>query len=102
VVGQTGIPSLDVLSEPPKRKRNPLVLAGAMLTAGVLARGIWAFRQGNSQLSARMMSWRIYGQGATVAIILASMYGVDGMEHLQRWGLVSGSDGKEAPQKGST
>jgi len=76
--GTTGIPELDALVDPPPKKRNPLVLVGSALTAAVLLRGILAMRQGNSHLSAKMMNWRIYGQGATVAVILASMQGWDG------------------------
>ena len=74
-VKDLNIPGLST-DEAPKR-RNPLVIVGALATAGVLMRGVYAMREGNSNLSARMMSWRIYGQAATVMMLGISMAGMD-------------------------
>ncbi|XRB00384.1 HIG1 domain-containing protein [Pycnococcus provasolii] len=53
-------------------KRNPLVIAGGLLTAGVLVGGLVAFRNGNQNISQNMMRTRVLFQGATVALMLAS------------------------------
>lgn len=46
--------------------------AGAIATAGVLAAGLVAFRQGNQALSQRMMRTRVLVQGATVALMVGT------------------------------
>jgi len=56
----------------PKRERNPLVLLGAVTTAGVLIGGLAAFKRGNSVLSQQMMRARVMFQGATVALMVTS------------------------------
>lgn len=53
-------------------RRNPLVPAGAALTAGVLLRGLVAFHRGNARLSQRMMRLRVVAQGATLVALAAS------------------------------
>mmetsp|Transcript_30856 Transcript_30856/g.37399 ORF Transcript_30856/g.37399 Transcript_30856/m.37399 type:complete len:93 (+) Transcript_30856:145-423(+) len=52
--------------------RNPLVLVGAIATAGVLAAGLVAFRNGNTDLSQKMMRTRVLFQGATVAVMVGT------------------------------
>ncbi|KAK9803416.1 hypothetical protein WJX72_009664 [[Myrmecia] bisecta] len=56
----------------PERKRNPLVLAGAAATAGVLLAGLGAFKSGNSALSQKMMRARVIMQFATIALMAGS------------------------------
>jgi cytochrome bd-type quinol oxidase subunit 1 len=48
-------------------------VAGAFLTAGVLAAGLYAFKQGNTQRSQQLMRARVVAQGVTVAIMAASV-----------------------------
>lgn len=55
-----------------ERRRNPLVLAGCGVTAGVLIVGLLAFKQGNSALSQRMMRARVLAQAGTVAVMVGS------------------------------
>mmetsp|Transcript_8635 Transcript_8635/g.14875 ORF Transcript_8635/g.14875 Transcript_8635/m.14875 type:complete len:91 (-) Transcript_8635:327-599(-) len=57
---------------PNPKSRNPLVLVGALVTAGVLTAGLVAFKQGNTMRSQQMMRARIVAQGATVAVLVAS------------------------------
>jgi hypothetical protein len=59
--------SEDMFSE---RKRSPLVLVGALATAGVLAAGLVAFKKGNQNLSQSLMRTRVLFQGATVAVMV--------------------------------
>ncbi|GAQ88877.1 hypoxia-responsive family protein [Klebsormidium nitens] len=54
-------------------KRNPWVPAGAFLTAGVLAAGLYAFKKGNTQRSQQLMRARVVAQGVTIAIMAASV-----------------------------
>lgn len=56
----------------PSKRRNPLVLLGAIATAGVLGIGLVAFKKGNAELSQQMMRTRVLLQGATVAIMVGS------------------------------
>ena len=58
---------------PVKQKRNPLVLVGAVVTAGVLGAGLISFYQGNKVVAQSMMRWRVIAQGATVAIMVSSI-----------------------------
>ncbi|KAL0314124.1 UNVERIFIED_CONTAM: RING-H2 finger protein ATL48 [Sesamum angustifolium] len=81
--------------EEKKRVRNPLVpidawdssgnyvselayegelLAGALMTAGVLTAGLISFRQGNSHLGQKLMRARVVVQGATVALMVGTAY----------------------------
>ena len=53
-------------------RKNPFVLAGALATCGVLGYGLIAMRRGDSKTSQLMMRWRIFAQGATVGIMIAS------------------------------
>ena len=45
-----------------ERKRSPLVLVGALATAGALVAGLVAFRKGNANLSQSMMRTRVLFQ----------------------------------------
>lgn len=45
-----------------ERKRSPLVLVGALATAGVLAGGLVAFKKGNQGLSQSLMRTRVLFQ----------------------------------------
>jgi len=53
-----------------KFTKEPLVPLGTLVTAGVLTAGVRAFSKGNSQLSQKMMRWRVIAQGCTVAAIV--------------------------------
>jgi hypothetical protein len=53
-------------------KKNPLVLVGAAVTAGVLTVGFVAFKAGNANLSQTMMKARVFAQGATVALMVGT------------------------------
>lgn len=66
-------------------KRNPLVIAGGVLTAGVLLGGLVAFRNNQQQMSQSMMRARVVFQAATVSLMLAS----SGMTLGELWGLRS-------------
>lgn len=57
-----------------KLKKNPLVPAGAFVTAAVLFAGLYSFNRGNSLWSQRMMRARVVAQGATLGILAASVY----------------------------
>lgn len=57
-------------------KKNPLVPAGALLTAGVLFGGLVAFQRGNSILSQKLMRARVLAQGATLAVLATSVIGM--------------------------
>ncbi|KAE9602618.1 putative hypoxia induced protein [Lupinus albus] len=62
-------PSLDDFLQENKRKRNPFVPLGALVTAGVLTAGLISFRRGNSHLGQQLMRARVVVQGATVALM---------------------------------
>ncbi|KFM23903.1 RING-H2 finger protein ATL48 [Auxenochlorella protothecoides] len=64
--------------EPLKKPKNPLVLIGCGVTAGVLFAGLVAFKKGNQGLSQKMMRARVIAQGATVALMVASSGGGGG------------------------
>lgn len=55
-----------------ERRRNPLVLVGAAATAGVLCAGLLAFKQGNPDLSQKMMRARVAFQAITVGLMAGS------------------------------
>ncbi|KAK9803330.1 hypothetical protein WJX73_003908 [Symbiochloris irregularis] len=57
---------------PQSKKRNPLVMVGAIATAGVLLGGLVAFKKGNTGLSQQMMRTRVAFQGATLALMAGS------------------------------
>jgi 4-amino-4-deoxy-L-arabinose transferase-like glycosyltransferase len=57
-----------------KLRKNPLVPAGALLTAAVLGGGLFAFNSGNSLWSQRLMRARILAQGATLGVLSLSVY----------------------------
>lgn len=63
---------LEYIYAPDKKKRNPLVLLGAITTAGVLFGGLVAFRKGNLAVSQQMMRARVVFQGITVAIMVGT------------------------------
>lgn len=52
--------------------RNPIVLLGAIATAGVLVGGLTAFRAGNQQVAQKMMRTRVLFQGVTVAFMVGT------------------------------
>ncbi|CAK9197910.1 unnamed protein product [Sphagnum troendelagicum] len=56
------------------RRRNPLVLLGAIATAGALVVGLSAFHVGDCRLSQKMMRNRVGFQAATVALMAGSAY----------------------------
>ncbi|KAL4430569.1 hypothetical protein ABPG77_005809 [Micractinium sp. CCAP 211/92] len=64
------LPPYDIV--PQKRKRNPLVLVGAVATGGVLLGGLVAFKNGKSALAQQFMRARVLAQGITVAIMVSS------------------------------
>lgn len=57
-----------------KDRRNPLVLCGAIATAGVLCAGLLAFRKGDFNRSQQMMRARVGFQAATVALMVGTVY----------------------------
>eukprot|EP00168_Porphyra_purpurea_P008001 TRINITY_DN2004_c0_g1_i2.p3 TRINITY_DN2004_c0_g1~~TRINITY_DN2004_c0_g1_i2.p3 ORF type:complete len:158 (+),score=48.60 TRINITY_DN2004_c0_g1_i2:195-668(+) len=61
-------------------RRNPAVLVGAGVTAGVLGAGLLAFNRGDSLWSQRLMRMRVVAQAATVGILLASVQGAKWLE----------------------
>jgi len=61
-----------------KEHRNPLVLCGAIATAGVLLAGLVSFKQGNFNRSQMFMRARVGFQAATVALMVGTVY-VEGM-----------------------
>lgn len=56
-----------------KTNRNPLVLCGAIATAGVLVAGLISFRQGNFNRSQMFMRARVGFQAATVALMVGTV-----------------------------
>ncbi|KAJ4826322.1 RING-H2 finger protein atl48 [Turnera subulata] len=65
---------LEKFLEEKKRKRNPLVPVGALLTAGVLTAGLISFKRGNSELGQLLMRARVGVQGATVALMVGTAF----------------------------
>ncbi|KAG6499331.1 RING-H2 finger protein ATL48-like [Zingiber officinale] len=57
-----------------KKRANPFVPIGVLLTAGVLTAGIISFKRGNSELGQKLMRARVVAQGATVALMVGSAY----------------------------
>merc|ERR1711976_200571 len=70
--GQAKMTDMEAELFPSKQKRNPLVLVGALATAGVLMGGLVSFHRGNQALSQTMMRTRVVFQGATVALMLGT------------------------------
>mmetsp|Transcript_30491 Transcript_30491/g.75774 ORF Transcript_30491/g.75774 Transcript_30491/m.75774 type:complete len:89 (-) Transcript_30491:3570-3836(-) len=68
----TALPE-DIL--PSTKKKSPLVLVGALITAGVLGAGLVAFRAGNANMSQQMMKARVGMQGLTVALMVGTSSG---------------------------
>lgn len=62
----------DDIFAPQSKRRNPLVMVGAIATAGVLLGGLVAFKKGNTQVSQQMMRTRVAFQGATLALMAGS------------------------------
>ena len=60
----------DILPKP--KKRSPLVLVGAGVTAAVLFAGLAAFRDGKNATSQRMMRLRVLAQSATIGTMVAT------------------------------
>ncbi|KAG0580892.1 hypothetical protein M758_4G210800 [Ceratodon purpureus] len=56
-----------------KEHRNPLVLCGAIATAGVLLAGLVSFKQGNYNRSQMFMRARVGFQAATVALMVGTV-----------------------------
>ncbi|XP_024393735.1 RING-H2 finger protein ATL48 [Physcomitrium patens] len=65
---------MDDMFANPSKKRNPLVLCGALATAGVLVGGLVSFRQGNRNMSQMLMRARVGFQAATVALMAGTVY----------------------------
>jgi len=63
---------LQELFEPEKSVKNPFVPLGALATAGVLTAGLVSFRNGNYQLSQKLMRARVVTQAGTVALMLGT------------------------------
>lgn len=61
-------------------RRNPAVLVGAGVTAGVLGAGLVAFNRGDSLWSQRLMRMRVVAQAATVGILIMSVQGSKWLE----------------------
>ncbi|BBN10362.1 hypothetical protein MPTK1_5g02950 [Marchantia polymorpha subsp. ruderalis] len=57
-----------------KDHRNPLVPLGALATAAVLCGGLYSFKQGKSHRSQLFMRARVVMQGATVALMVGTVY----------------------------
>lgn len=56
-----------------KENRSPLVLCGAIATAGVLLAGLVSFKQGNYNRSQMFMRARVGFQAATVALMVGTV-----------------------------
>ena len=67
---QKKLNDFDIL--PKAKKRSPLVLVGAGVTAAVLFAGLAAFRDGNYVTSQRMMRLRVLAQSATIGTMVAT------------------------------
>ncbi|KAK1440839.1 hypothetical protein QVD17_06671 [Tagetes erecta] len=63
---------IEALFPEKKLVRNPFVLIGALVTAGVLTAGLISFKRGNSELGQTLMRARVVTQGATVALMLGT------------------------------
>ncbi|GLJ25397.1 hypothetical protein SUGI_0486180 [Cryptomeria japonica] len=70
--GDTDTTQLDELFMPEKSMKNPLVPLGAFATAGVLSAGLISFRNGNYQLSQKLMRARVLVQAGTVALMVGT------------------------------
>jgi hypothetical protein len=55
-------------------KSNPFVPLGALITAGVLARGLFAMKQKDTVTSQAMMRWRVGAQGVTVLALVIGTF----------------------------
>eukprot|EP00752_Nemacystus_decipiens_P010980 g9757.t1 len=66
-----------------KAKKEPLVPIGAIATVGFLVSGIYSFKQGNKQLSQKLMRGRVAAQGFTVLVMTAGLY-MAGPPQMQR------------------
>jgi len=55
-------------------KSNPFVPIGALITAGVLARGIFAMKRNDKSTSQAMMRWRVAAQGVTIIALIAGTF----------------------------
>lgn len=55
-------------------QKNPLVPAGALVTAGVLGAGLLAFKNGSQKWSQRLMRGRVIAQGATLCVLMYSVW----------------------------
>merc|ERR1719324_1498384 len=62
----------DILPAGAKSKRSPLVIVGALATAGVLTAGLISFRDGQAGRSQALMRARVGLQAATVALMVAT------------------------------
>mmetsp|Transcript_11719 Transcript_11719/g.31566 ORF Transcript_11719/g.31566 Transcript_11719/m.31566 type:complete len:156 (+) Transcript_11719:823-1290(+) len=58
-------------------KKNPMVVVGALTTAGILFSGLYFMKIGNAQMSQNMMRARVVAQGVTIALLVASTTYVD-------------------------
>lgn len=55
-------------------KSNPLVPLGALLTAGILAKGLVAMKNKDTATSQAMMRWRVGAQGITVLALVVGTF----------------------------
>jgi len=55
-----------------RRKRSPLVMLGAGVTAAILGAGLFAYKSGNKSMSQTMMRARVVAQGVTVALMMGT------------------------------
>merc|ERR1712122_326177 len=55
-------------------KSNPFVPIGALITAGVLARGVIAMKRNDKSSPQAMMRWRVAAQGVTIIALIAGTF----------------------------
>lgn len=55
-----------------RKKRSPLVMLGAGVTAAILGAGLFAYKSGNKNMSQAMMRARVVAQGVTVALMMGT------------------------------
>lgn len=55
-------------------KSNPFVPLGALLTAGILAKGLVAMKNKDTATSQAMMRWRVGAQGITVLALVVGTF----------------------------
>ena len=61
-------------------KGSPVVPFGCLVTGGILASGLYQFKQANPVMQQTMMRARVISQGVTVALMMASLH----IQHKQK------------------